>query len=399
MHHRKPAENMLWVILFFLAATFGFNACSDTNNVSGPNVAPVAKAGPDQGSIHPGTLVTLNGSASSDPNGNPLTYRWSFITRPPGSAAVLSSTTSVSPTFTLDRVGDYVVQLIVNDGTVNSPPDTVLISSNNVPPVANAGPDQGGKIPGALVTLNGNASSDGDGDSLRYSWSFTSKPAGSAAVLSSTTSVSPTFTVDRDGTYTVQLIVNDGTVNSPPDSVLITSDNVAPVANAGPNQGGKAPGSPITLNGGASSDANGDPLTYSWSFTQQAGGQRRGPGESHQRIADLCRRPRRQLCRATHCERWHGKRHRQRDHHQQQCRAGGQRRPRPRRQGPGSARHPRWQPKLRCQRGSAHVQLVIHSANRPAAPRFWRVPPPCRPPLPLTAMAPIRSSSSSTMAP
>ena len=272
IHHYKPAGNMLWVILFFLAATFGFNACSDVNNVSGPNGAPVAKAGPDQGSMRPGTLVTLNGSGSSDPNGNPLTYRWSFITRPPGSAAVLSSTTSVSPTFTLDLVGDYVVQLIVNDGTVSSPPDTVLISSNNVAPVADAGPDQGGKLPGALVTLDGSESSDGDGDSLTYSWSFTSKPASSAAVLSSTTSVSPTFTVDRDGTYTVQLIVNDGTVSSAPDSVLITSDNVAPVANAGPDQGGKAPGSPITLNGSGSSDANGDPLTYSWLFVSKPAG-------------------------------------------------------------------------------------------------------------------------------
>ena len=129
MHHRKPAENMLWVILFFLAATFGFNACSDTNNVSGPNGAPVANAGPDQGSIRPGTLVTLNGRASSDPNGNPLTYRWSFISRPPGSAAVLSSTTSVSPTFTVDSIGTYVVELIVHDGTVGSAADSVTITS------------------------------------------------------------------------------------------------------------------------------------------------------------------------------------------------------------------------------------------------------------------------------
>ena len=123
-------------------------------------------AGPDQGSIRLGTLVTLNGSASSDPNGDPLTYSWSFISKPAGSAAVLSSTTSVSPTFTVDRVGDYVVQLIVNDGTVSSPPNIVLITSNNVAPVANAGPDQGGKLPRALITLDGSQSSDGDSDSL-----------------------------------------------------------------------------------------------------------------------------------------------------------------------------------------------------------------------------------------
>ena len=266
MRHYPSKQNIVWTVLFSLLAALALNACGDSNNVSRPNDAPVANAGPDQGSIRPGTLVTLNGSASSDPNGDPLTYSWSFISKPPGSGTVLSSTTSVSPTLTVDLVGDYVVHLIVHDGTVSSPPNIVLISTNNVAPVANAGPDQGGKAPGSPITLNGIGSSDANGDPLTYSWSFISKPAGSAAVLSSTTSVSPTFTVDRDGAYTVQLIVNDGTVNSAPDSVLITSENVAPMANAGPDQGGKAPGSPITLNGIGSSDANGDPLTYSWTF-------------------------------------------------------------------------------------------------------------------------------------
>ena len=79
---------------------------------------------------------------------------------------------------------------------------------------------------------------------------------------------------------------NDGTVNSDPDSVIITTINVAPVANAGPDQAGMAPVSLVTLNGSGSSDANGDPLTYSWSLTASRR-QRRGPVESHQRIADL----------------------------------------------------------------------------------------------------------------
>ena len=269
MRYHSSQRNTVWAVLFSILLVVTLNACSDSNNVTVPNVAPVANAGRDQGSVRPRTPITLNGSASSDPNGDPLTYSWSFISKPPGSAAVLSSTTSVSPTFTLDLVGDYVLQLTVNDGTVSSPPDTVLISSNNVAPVANAGPNQGGKATNALVTLNGNQSSDGDGDPLTYSWSFTSKPPNRAAVLSNPTIVSPTFIVDRPGTYTVQLIVNDGTVNSAPDTVLISSDNVAPVAKAGPNQVSKLPGTLVTLNGGQSSDANGDPLTYSWSFTSK----------------------------------------------------------------------------------------------------------------------------------
>ena len=175
----------------------------------------------------------------------------------------------MSPTFTVDRAGDYVVQLIVNDGTVNSAPDNATISTNNVPPVANAGPDQGGKLLGAPITLNGSLSSDANGDSLTYIWTFVSKPAGSTATLAGSTTVSPTFTVDRvTADYIVQLIVNDGTVSSPADSVTISTGNVPPVANAGPDQGGKAPGALVTLDGSGSSDANGDPLTYSWSLSK-----------------------------------------------------------------------------------------------------------------------------------
>ncbi len=272
MRDRKPAGNMLWATLFFFAATFGFNGCGNVNDVAVPNDAPVANAGPDLGSIISGTVITLSGSASTDPNGDPLTYSWTLLSKPAGSAAVLANPTSVTPSFTVDRSGDYVVQLIVNDGTSNSAPDSAIISTNNVAPVANAGPDQGGIAPGSLVTLDGSASSDGDGDPLTYSWTLLTKPAGSAAVLANPTSVSPTFTVDLAGDYTAQLIVNDGTVDSAPDSVIITINNVAPVANAGPDQGGKALGSLVTLDGSASSDANGDPLTYSWSLTTKPAG-------------------------------------------------------------------------------------------------------------------------------
>jgi hypothetical protein len=129
----------------------------------------------------------------------------------------------VRPTFTVDRDGDYVVQLIVNDGTLSSVPNSVVISSDNVPPVADAGLDQTVAV-SALVILVGSASSDANGDPLTYSWSFTSTPLGSNAALSSLTSGSPTFTADLAGNYVVQLIVHDGTVDSAPDSVIITTN-------------------------------------------------------------------------------------------------------------------------------------------------------------------------------
>ncbi len=273
MRASKPGRTMLWAALLFITAILGVNGCGELGNNTAPNDTPIANAGPDQGSILAATLITLNGSASSDPDGQPLTYSWSFVSKPAGSAAVLTNPTRVSPTFTADRVGSYVVRLIVNDGTVNSAPDTVLITSDNVAPVANAGPDQGGITTGTLVTLDGTGSTDGDGDPLTFSWSFTSVPPGSSAVLNNPTNPRPTFTADRLGDYVVQLIVNDGTVNSaPPDTVRITSDNVPPVANAGPDQGGITTGTLVTLDGSGSTDANGDPLTYAWTFVSRPDG-------------------------------------------------------------------------------------------------------------------------------
>jgi hypothetical protein len=272
MRHHPSKQNIVWTVLFSLLTALTLNACSDSNNVSGPPGppppapgSPVANAGPDIGNIRPGQTITLDGSTSFDPEGDQLTYSWSLST-PVGSAAVLANPNSVRPTFTVDRDGDYVAQLIVHDGTVPSVPDSVTITSNNVAPVANAGLDQSGQAPGSLITLNGSASSDANGDALTYSWSLTTKPSGSDAILANPTSVSPTFTVDRAGDYVVQLIVNDGTVNSAPDSVIITTSNVAPVADAGPGQT-VAVSALVILAGSGSSDANGDPLTYSWSLT------------------------------------------------------------------------------------------------------------------------------------
>ena len=103
-----------------LTVSDGQLTSTDDVDVTTVNVAPVANAGPDQ-TVHEGDLVRLDGSASSDANGNQLSYRWSFLARPQGSSAQLSSATVVNPTFTADVDGVYTLQLIVNDTIVDSP--------------------------------------------------------------------------------------------------------------------------------------------------------------------------------------------------------------------------------------------------------------------------------------
>ncbi len=238
------------------------------------NTAPVANAGVDQ-TADTGSVITLTGAASADVNNDSLTYAWSFTSLPTDSIAAFSSATVVSPTFTADLDGSYVVQLIVNDGTVNSSANSVTIdaSTPNSAPVANAGTNQN-TITGSVVTLDGSLSADADADNITYLWELT-LPTGSSssASLDDATSPTPKFTADQDGTYIAELTVNDGTVDSAVDSVEIVSAtaNSAPTANAGIDQN-VVISTLVTLDGSDSTDANGDPLTYLWSLTSAPAG-------------------------------------------------------------------------------------------------------------------------------
>jgi PKD repeat protein len=119
------------------------------------------------------------------------------------------------------------VSLIVNDGTVDSAPATTTVEVTAAPnsaPIADAnGPYTA--IVNAAVTLDGSASSDADGDTLAYSWDFGDTTTGSGAM--------PSHTYTAIGTYTVSLIVNDGTVDSAPATTTVevtAPPNSAPVA-------------------------------------------------------------------------------------------------------------------------------------------------------------------------
>ena len=85
-----------------------------------------------------GQLVTLNGSQSSDPEGATLAYQWTVISQPGGSAITLSGATTVSPTFTPLTIGQYIFQLVVNDGQLYSAPSTVSVNVIGGTPRANS---------------------------------------------------------------------------------------------------------------------------------------------------------------------------------------------------------------------------------------------------------------------
>jgi len=201
-------------------------AChSDTVQIATEgNLAPVANAGEDK-TVGQYDHVCLDGSASSDPNGDDITYNWTITSMPDGSGSMLDNSVAVDPCFTPDEVGDYMVQLIVNDGEYDSDSNTVTISvEGNSKPVADAGEDRDVNV-GEEVCLDGSGSSDPDGDDITtYSWAITSRPVGSdanAADLDDPGKVNPCFTPDVSGAYLVQLTVTDEH-NLPGDPVTVT---------------------------------------------------------------------------------------------------------------------------------------------------------------------------------
>jgi hypothetical protein len=116
--------------------TSGFSACKSVQQVTPPpNQPPVANAGSNQ-TVVVGTLVTLNGTASFDPdNGpSPLTFSW---TQTSGPAITLAGANTATPSFTPVIAGTYVFSLVVNDGADNSAPASVTITVvPSTPPVA-----------------------------------------------------------------------------------------------------------------------------------------------------------------------------------------------------------------------------------------------------------------------
>lgn len=164
------------------------------------NLAPVADpGGPYSG--RPGVAVVFDGSGSSDPNGDALSYAWDF-----GDGAIGDGQ---SPSHLYAAEGVYTVTLEVSDGQLTS-----VIASTTAEiatPPANRAPtaDPGGPYPGntgVAVSFDGSGSSDPDGDALAYRWDFGDGQTSDAAM--------PAHVYVAAGTYTVTLTVNDGEFDS-----------------------------------------------------------------------------------------------------------------------------------------------------------------------------------------
>lgn len=176
----------------------------------------------------------------------------------PGARADLGFVDAHTVTLSLDDDADDIYDFALSasyDG---------LFDSQNFAPRADAGPDQT-VLEGMSVTLDGQGSLDWEGAALTYQWTVTRTP-GAGITLPDNTQRALTFVPTMPGAYTFQLQVSDGQLTAVDSTDLFVQDNMAPVANAGPDRV-TTERSAVTLDANASSDLEHDALQFTWTRT------------------------------------------------------------------------------------------------------------------------------------
>jgi PKD repeat protein len=217
------------------------------------NQPPTANAnGPYTGTS--GFTVVFDGTASDDPDGNILSYDWTF-----GDG---ESEPGPRPDNTYLGSGLYnvILQVTDEDGLTASVNTTADIGELSRRPEADAGGSYTGRV-GVAVPFDAGASDDPDGDNLQYDWDFGDQ------VLAIDGGPTPSHTYTADGKYIVKLTVTDTSFETDVDvtTATIGIGNLPPVADAGVSVSGTV-GRAITFDGAASSDPAGWITEYQWYF-------------------------------------------------------------------------------------------------------------------------------------
>jgi hypothetical protein len=260
-----PSETTGEALVFQLAASDGTGEGTATVTVSvNANRAPTADAGEDQADVEANAPVTLTGVGTDEDPQN-LTYLWEQIAG--DAVSGLSDPTQPTITFNTPINNDpqaLTFRLSVSDGTDTTTDEVIVGVKANRAPVADAGPSQNEVGSESMVSLDGRASLDPEGQTLTYSWT---QSAGTPVTLTGADTAQPTFMAPLTvvgASLQFTLRVTDPQGLSSDDTVGITVvPNRPPVADAGESQ--LVPRRrTVTLDGTGSSDPDGQAITYAW---------------------------------------------------------------------------------------------------------------------------------------
>lgn len=190
----------------------GLSACGDDDPTPPPaNNAPTAalSVDPEEVPRNDGnqTVVTLDGSASSDPDGDALSYSWTVAggTFENGTAA-----TDPIAQVSFPGTGNYDVTLQVADGNGGADQAAGVVLVANQAPVATATADPDSVPSGdgnaTIVTLDASGSTDPDGDALTFAWTV---PSGTFENGTAATDETPEVSFPGSGDYETTVVVTD----------------------------------------------------------------------------------------------------------------------------------------------------------------------------------------------
>jgi PKD repeat protein len=181
-----------------------------------------------------GEVIALTAAVTHDDEKDPckLTrtkkYEWTLTQAPAGSASELVAADTEAPWLKADKGGDYTVSLVVTDdlghksetktltikvGTCGSNPPVVKDDKIDVKP--NDAPAVGVTVQlGVTVTDADTDMPCGKSEAFSYLWTIQAAPAGSKVQLNLATAQNPSFVIDKEGKYTVRVVVKDGAGNT-----------------------------------------------------------------------------------------------------------------------------------------------------------------------------------------
>lgn len=274
-----PLSLLSWLLLGFGAMGCGGDDPSPHDpppsnkppTLTGPTARPVA--------VSSGSPVSLT-LEGSDPDGDALTYAWTQV--PSSPAGTFTSTTAAAPSWTAPVVSAsqrFALRVSVSDGRGGSVQGSVDVDvtppvPQNTPPTLSTPTATATTVDEQQAITLAVSGSDVDGDPLTYSWEQVA-PATPRGTFDNAASTGPVWTapdVTSSGTYTLRVTVTDGRGGS----AQATIDIAVQKFNRPPDVAATISG-PTTLVAGVTgtfsitaSDADGDPLTYSWTQTAPA---------------------------------------------------------------------------------------------------------------------------------